>query len=71
MKVKEPARKVEEVTRIVTVKVQPLTREGMKPYGDILDSDHPIFPQVDAGHGAITMEINTMDRNRCSTHRTR
>src|SRR5258705_11169955 len=35
----------------------------MKPYGDILDSDHPIFPQVDAGHGAIAMEINTLHRN--------
>jgi ureidoglycolate hydrolase len=63
VKVKEHALKVEETTRIVTVKVQPLTREGMKPYGDILDSDHPIFPQVDAGQGAIAMEINTLHRN--------
>jgi ureidoglycolate hydrolase len=55
--------KVEERTQIITVKVQPLTREGMKPYGDILDADHPIFPQVDAGQGAVAMEINTLSRN--------
>jgi hypothetical protein len=35
---------------VVRVKVQPLTREGMKLYGDILDEDHPIFPQVDRQH---------------------
>jgi ureidoglycolate hydrolase len=47
----------------VRVKVQPLTREGMKPYGDILDADHPIFMEVDPGHGAVAMEINTLRRN--------
>jgi ureidoglycolate hydrolase len=49
--------------QIVRVKVQPLNREAMKPYGDILDEDHPIFPQVDPGHGAVAMEINTLARN--------
>ena len=47
----------------VRVKVQPLTREGMKPYGDILDADHPIFLEVDPGHGAVAMEIGTLRRN--------
>jgi ureidoglycolate hydrolase len=47
----------------VKVKIQPLTREGMKPYGDILDADHPIFLEVDRGHGAVAMEINTLRRN--------
>jgi len=32
---------------IVKVKVRPLSREAMKPYGDILDEDHPILPTVD------------------------
>jgi ureidoglycolate hydrolase len=54
---------MEDNVEIVRVKVQPLTREGMKPYGDVLDRDHPIFPQVDAGHGAVAMEINTLKRN--------
>jgi ureidoglycolate hydrolase len=53
---------VEEV-QFVKVKVQALTREGIKPYGDILDEDHPIFPQVDPGQGAVAMEINTLERN--------
>jgi ureidoglycolate hydrolase len=48
---------------VVRVKVQPLTREGMKLYGDILDADHPIFPQVDRGQGAVAMEVNTLERN--------
>jgi ureidoglycolate hydrolase len=47
----------------VRVKVQPLTREGMKLYGDILDKDHPLFLEVDPGHGAVAMEINTLERN--------
>ena len=52
-----------ETIEIVKVKVQPLSREGMKPYGDMLDEDHPIFPQVDRGQGAVAMEINTLKRN--------
>jgi ureidoglycolate hydrolase len=54
---------MEDNVEIVRVKVQPLTRDGMKPYGDVLDRDHPIFPQVDAGHGAVAMEINTLEHN--------
>lgn len=54
---------MEEQIETVKVKVQPLTREGMKPYGDMLDADHPIFPEVDAGHGAVAMEINTLKHN--------
>src|SRR5215469_6950342 len=54
---------MEEKVEIVRVKVQPLTREAMKSYGDVLDPDHPIFPQVDAGHGAVAMEINTLRHN--------
>jgi ureidoglycolate hydrolase len=52
-----------DTPQIVKVKVQPLTREAMKPYGDILDEDHPIFMEVDPGHGAVAMEINTLERN--------
>jgi ureidoglycolate hydrolase len=52
-----------EAVESVRVKVQPLTREGMKLYGDILDEDHPILPQVDRGQGAVAMEINTLERN--------
>jgi ureidoglycolate hydrolase len=52
-----------EAVEQVRVKIQPLTREAMKPYGDILDVDHPLFLEVDAGHGAVAMEINTLQRN--------
>ena len=48
---------------IVKVKVRPLSREAMKPYGDILDEDHPILPIVDPGEGAVAFEINTLHRN--------
>jgi hypothetical protein len=48
---------------IVKVKVRPLSREAMKPYGDILDEDHPILPTVDPGEGAVAFEINTLERN--------
>jgi ureidoglycolate hydrolase len=52
-----------DITELVKVKVQSLSREGMKPYGDILDEDHPLYPQVDPGQGAVAMEINTLRRN--------
>ena len=52
-----------DTVEIVRVKVRALSREGMKPYGDVLDEGHPIFPQVDAGQGAVAMEINTLQRN--------
>jgi ureidoglycolate hydrolase len=52
-----------DTVEIVKVKVQPLTRDGMKLYGDVLDEHHPIFPQVDAGQGVTAMEINTLERN--------
>jgi hypothetical protein len=42
---------------IVKVRVRPLSREAMKPYGDILDEDHPILPTVDPGQGAVGFEI--------------
>jgi ureidoglycolate hydrolase len=52
-----------DTVEIVRVKVQPLTREGMQLYGDILDEGHLIFPQVDRGQGAVAMEVNTLVRN--------
>jgi ureidoglycolate hydrolase len=57
------ANSVKDAVEIVKVKVRPLSREGMKLYGDILDEDHPLFPQVDRGQGAVAMEINTLKRN--------
>jgi len=51
---------------VVRVKVQPLSRRAMIPYGDVLDEDHPLFPEVDPGQGAVAMEINTLSRNSSS-----
>ena len=35
----------------VKVKVQPLNPEAFKPYGQVLESKQPVFPDVVAGEG--------------------
>lgn len=41
----------------VKVKVQPLNPEAFKPYGQVLESKQPVFPDVVAGEGRVAMEL--------------
>src|SRR5215467_11057900 len=45
------------MTETIKVKVQPLTAEAMRPYGQMLESKQPIFPQVEPGEGRVAMEV--------------
>ena len=42
---------------VVKVKVEPLTEEGIKPFGHMLQQKEPIFPEVDPGEGRVAMEV--------------
>ena len=42
---------------VIKVKVEPLTEEGIKPYGHILQQKMPLFPEVDPGEGRPAMEL--------------
>ena len=48
---------------VVKVKVEPLTEEGIKPYGHILQQKQPLFPEVDPGEGRIAMEFIRLKRS--------
>jgi ureidoglycolate hydrolase len=45
------------MTDMIKVKVQPLTAEAMRPYGQMLESKQPIFPEVEPGEGRVAMEL--------------
>ena len=37
------------------VKVQPLSVEAFHPYGQVLESRHPLYPEVDGGQSSVVM----------------
>ena len=37
------------------VKVQPLSAEAFRPYGQVLESRHPLYPEVDGGQSSVVM----------------
>src|SRR5882672_6889364 len=39
------------------VRLQPLTAEAFSPYGQILESKQPLFPEVEPGEGRVAMEL--------------
>lgn len=39
----------------ITVKVQPLSPEAFRPYGQVLESRNPLYPQVDDGQSSVVM----------------
>jgi len=41
----------------IKVKVQPLTAEAFRPYGQMLETKQPIFPEVEPGEGRVAMEL--------------
>jgi ureidoglycolate hydrolase len=45
---------MEEALRI---KLEPLNAEAFAPYGQVLESKQPIFPEVEPGEGRVAMEL--------------
>jgi ureidoglycolate hydrolase len=43
------------VPETVKVKLQPLTAEAFRPYGHVVDSKHPSFPDVEEGRPAVVV----------------
>ena len=39
----------------ITVKVQPLRADAFRPYGQVLESRHPLYPEVDDGQSSVVM----------------
>jgi ureidoglycolate hydrolase len=46
----------------VKLKVQPLTSEAFRPYGEALESKQPIYPEVAPGEGRVAIEILKLKR---------
>ena len=42
---------------VLKVRLQPLTAEAFCPYGQMLESKQPLFPEVESGKGRIAMEL--------------
>ncbi len=43
------------MTETIKVKVQPLNSEAFRPYGQVLESRHPLYPDVEGGQSSIVM----------------
>lgn len=41
------------MTETIRVKLQPLTAEAFRPYGHIVDTKHPAYPDVEEGRPAV------------------
>ena len=39
----------------IKVRVQPLSAEAFRPYGQVLESRHPLYPEVDGGQSSVVM----------------
>src|SRR5260370_38771717 len=53
---------MEDQEQTVKVKVQTLTQEAFRPYGQALESKQPIFPEVEPREGRVAIEIQKMKR---------
>ncbi len=53
---------MEDQEQTVKVKVQTLTQEAFRPYGQALESKQPIFPEVEPGEGRVAIEMQKMKR---------
>ncbi len=47
---------------VVRLKVQPLTAEAFRPYGHMLESKHPLFPEVEPGEVRVAIELLKLKR---------
>lgn len=41
------------MAEIIKVKLQPLTADAFRPYGYVVDSEHPAYPDVEEGRPAV------------------
>ena len=39
----------------ITVRVQPLSADTFRPYGQVLESRHPLYPEVDGGQSSVVL----------------
>jgi ureidoglycolate hydrolase len=39
----------------IKIRVQPLSAEAFLPYGQVLESRHPLYPEVDGGQSSVVM----------------
>jgi ureidoglycolate hydrolase len=46
----------------IRLKVRPLTADAFRPYGQMLESKQPIFPEVEPGEGRVAMELLKLKR---------
>ena len=40
----------------IKLKLQPLTPEAFKPYGQVLENRQPVLPEVEPGEGRVAIE---------------
>ena len=45
------------MTEAIKLKLQPITVEAFKPYGQMLENKQPIFPEVELGEGRVAIEM--------------
>jgi ureidoglycolate hydrolase len=50
----------------IKVNVQPLTSDAFRPYGQVLESRHPLYPEVDSGQSSVVMLRLTQRSTRIS-----
>ena len=41
----------------IKLKLQPLTPEAFKPYGQVLENRQPVLPEVEPGEGRVAIEL--------------
>jgi ureidoglycolate hydrolase len=46
----------------IKLKVRPLTPEAFRPYGQVLESKQPVFPEVEPGEGRVALELLKLKR---------
>jgi ureidoglycolate hydrolase len=46
----------------VRLKLQPLTAGAFRPYGQLLETKQPIFPEVESGEGRVAIELLKLKR---------
>jgi ureidoglycolate hydrolase len=47
---------------VVRIKVQPLNAEAFRPYGHMLETKQPLFPEVESAEGRVALELLRLKR---------
>ena len=51
-----------EDQQTLKIKLQPLTAEAFRPYGQMLENKRPILPEVEPGEGRVALELLKIKR---------